>query len=156
MPLGPAQTSRAGAQPLRVQVLIVEDNRPDVFLLKLAIAREYPHCDFHVVETGQDAFRFLRRDFPYVDAVTPDLVVLDLNLPFKTGQEVLDLIRGTEQLRKTAVVLCSSSPRDPRVRSPFGPDAYIAKPADLDSYLALGKEIMGCFWRKRTPEGFPP
>jgi CheY-like chemotaxis protein len=87
--------------------------------------------------------------------VIPDLVVLDLNLPFKSGEEVLALIRKTEHLANVVVVLCSSSPRDLRFRSAHVPDAYITKPADLASYLALGKEIMDCYCSRRQPDQVP-
>jgi CheY-like chemotaxis protein len=146
--------SRSVAQhnPGLVQVLIVEDNPPDVYLLQMAIAREHSGCAFHVVETGRDAFCFLGREGVFANAVVPDLVILDLNLPFKTGQEVLELIRMTEQLRNVVVVLCSSSPRDLDFRSVHVPDAYVEKPADLESYLALGKEIMDCYRSRKEPE----
>jgi CheY-like chemotaxis protein len=132
-----------------VQVLIVEDNPPDVYLLKMAIRQECPDCRFDVVDTGKDAFQFLRREGRYANAVLPDLVILDLNLPFRSGEEVLALIRITERLRDVVVILCSSSPRDLEFRSVHVPDAYIAKPTDLDSYLALGKEIMNCYWSRK-------
>jgi CheY-like chemotaxis protein len=142
----------SGIAPARLDVLIVDDNPPDVYLLKMAIHQEYPFCDFHVVGTGEEAFRFLLRDGPWADAVTPDIVVLDLNLPLRGGEEVLDLIRMTDRLRNIVVVLCSSSPRDPRFRSPVGPDACLTKPANLDAYLALGKEIMACYWCRKGME----
>jgi CheY-like chemotaxis protein len=132
-----------------VQILIVEDNPPDVYLLQLAIRQECPDCLFDIVDTGRDAFQFLRREGRYENALLPDLVILDLNLPFRTGEEVLGLIRTTEQLRDVIVILCSSSPRDLDFRSVHVPDAYITKPADLDSYLALGKEIMNCYWSRK-------
>jgi len=136
-----------------VQILIVEDNRPDVFLLKLAIRAVEERCDFHVVEDGDDAFDFLRREGRYAGAVIPDLIVLDLNLPCRNGEDVLRLIRELDHLRKSVVVLCSSSPGDLRYRSELEADGCVTKPADLDSYLALGKEIMGCLWRKRGMTG---
>jgi CheY-like chemotaxis protein len=132
-----------------VEILIVEDNPPDVYLLRSTLAQEHHGCRFHVVETGRDAFRFLLRQEPYPEAVIPDLVILDLNLPFRSGEEILDLIRETEHLRNAVVVLCSSAPREMRSRSNSLPDAYIAKPSDLKSYLALGKQIMDCFWSRR-------
>lgn len=131
-----------------VNVLIVEDNAPDVYLLRSAMTGEYKHCAFDVIENGRDAFRFLRREEPFRDAALPDLVVLDLNLPFRSGEEVLDLIRMTDSLRHIVVVLCSSAP-EYRSRSPHVPDGYIAKPFDLESWRALGKEILGCYWSKR-------
>lgn len=133
-----------------VEILIVEDNPPDVYLLQSTLAQEHSGCHFHVVDTGRDAFRFLQRQDPYPNAVRPDLVILDLNLPFRSGEEILDLIRRTERLQNIVVVLCSSAPREMRSRSDYWPDAYIAKPSDLNSYLALGKQIMDCFWSKRS------
>jgi len=132
-----------------VEILIVEDNPPDVYLLQSTLRQEYAGCHFHVLETGRDAFRFLQRQDPYADAVRPDLVILDLNLPFRSGEEILGLIRRSEQLRNTVVVLCSSAPREMTSRWNYLPDAYLPKPSDLTSYFALGKQIMGCFWSKR-------
>jgi CheY-like chemotaxis protein len=132
-----------------VQVLIVEDNRPDVYLLKLAIRAVDEPCDFHVVENGDEAFAFLCREGSYANAVIPDLIVLDRNLPGRDGEDVLRLIRGQKHLREVAVVLWSSAPVDLRRRPDLEADACVTKPGDLESFLALGSEIMGCFWRKK-------
>lgn len=132
-----------------VHVLIVEDNPPDVYLLRMALTQVCRQCLFHTVETGADAFHFLRREPPFEAAVIPDLVVLDLNLPLKSGEEVLALIRMTEHLANVVVILCSSSPRELSLRSVHRADAYLAKPSDLDSYLALGKDIMECYWSRK-------
>ena len=76
--------------------------------------------------------------------VSPELVVLDLNLPVRDGIEVLDLIRSRPELAALPVAVVSSSPKDVMKGRAARADCHVTKPADLDEYLAIGKELLDC------------
>lgn len=128
----------------RLNILLVEDNPADVFLLRAAI-EAHVSCDFTLIGNGDRAFDFLERRGEYAEAARPDLIVLDLNLPGKDGVEVLDLIRGSAELRDIVVTVVSSSPRDVVQRKAAQADCYFTKPSDLDEFLGVGKKILDCY-----------
>lgn len=125
-----------------LQVLIIEDNPGDVYLLKEALQAVCP-CNFRVLSHGDRAFAFFEGR---VDegSFTPDVVVLDLNLPGKEGSEVLQLIRRSPAHQSLPVIILSSSPTDVMKSRVATADCYMTKPIDLDDFMALGKEIVEC------------
>ncbi len=131
----------------RVQILIVEDNRADVLLVKEALKESALNFELLHLGDGEQAFQYLRRCGEHANAARPDLVLLDLNLPKRDGWEVLSEIRATAELECTPVVILSSSgnpdDRDRAARGPAG--MYIQKPTTLDEFMAVGKRIE-TFW----------
>jgi CheY-like chemotaxis protein len=127
----------------RYRVLVIEDNPADAMLIRKALRRA-SECDITVLEDGDKAFRYLEQ----IDAV-PDLIVLDLNLPGRDGGEILALIRRTAELRELPVAVVSSSPMDVLKREALHADCYITKPADLQEFLAIGKDLLGCVRSRR-------
>lgn len=131
--------------PRPIRILIAEDNAADAFLLKKALSRHFTSCDLQFLKDGDEAFRFLKRLNPYHDALRPDIVVLDLNLPKRDGLEVLQLIRATEDLKHLPVAVLSSAPEDLARPSLQHADRYIKKPTNLDAFLQIGREVMECY-----------
>jgi two-component system, chemotaxis family, response regulator Rcp1 len=129
-------------------ILLVEDNPDDVDLTREAFREVGAVSRLHVVENGIEAIAFLRHEAKYADAPTPDLVLLDLNLPKRSGHEVLAAIKRDPALRGIpVVVLTSSAAESDMARSrALGADGYVTKPVDLDDYLRVVHTI-DALWR---------
>jgi two-component system, chemotaxis family, response regulator Rcp1 len=129
----------------QLQVLIVEDNPPDVMLIQMALASEGLDFQAHVCSDGDCAVEHLSA----TDGIHPDLIILDLNLPKRNGTEVLHFIRGKESLALTPVVILSSSPEHVIEEAVHAAhvkaDCYLTKPPSLDSFLSLGRVIIECY-----------
>jgi len=122
----------------RIDVLIVEDNQADSYLIQEAMHAAEPFCKTTTIADGESAIHHLSCN-------RPDIVVLDLNIPRRDGVEVLRFIRSQEQLDGVVVVIFSSSPQDAIERKAPQADAHIQKPFDLEVFLQVGTRIMSCF-----------
>jgi two-component system, chemotaxis family, response regulator Rcp1 len=135
------------AQP--VEILLVEDNPGDVRLTREALrdARILNHIS--VAEDGVAALAFLRRALAGRDAAAPqpDLILLDLNLPRKSGLQVLAEIKGDPDLRRIPVAVLTSSraERDILASYDLHANCYITKPVDLDRFISAVQAIEE-FW----------
>jgi CheY-like chemotaxis protein len=138
-------SSLQGSGPIRI--LIVEDNRGDVLLVKEALKESNLQFELSHVADGEEAVQFIQRTGSHASARPPDLVLLDLNLPKRDGWEVLGEIRSQPELRTTPVVILSSSgsPEDIRRAESGDHSIYIRKPSNLEEFLAIGKRIE-LFW----------
>lgn len=130
-----------------IEVLLVEDNPGDVRLTREALKEGKVHNNLHVAPDGVEALAFLRREGRYADAVRPDLILLDLNLPRKGGREVLEEIKGDPALRHIPVVILTSSSAEQDIARAYDLHAncYISKPVDLDQFITVVKSIED-FW----------
>ena len=126
-----------------IDVLLVEDDPGDVLLIKEAFADNKVRNRLHVVSDGVEAIEFLRKQGPHAGAPTPDLVLLDLNLPRKDGREVLAEIKGDTQLRRIpVVVLTTSSAEEDIVRSyDLHANAYVTKPVDFEQFMNVVRKV---------------
>jgi len=129
------------------EILLVEDNSADVRLTREALREGKLHNKLHVATDGVDAMAFLRREGPYADAVRPDLILLDLNLPKKDGREVLEDIKADASLRSIPVVILTSSKAEQDILRAYDLHAncYVTKPVDLDQFIHVVKSIEQ-FW----------
>lgn len=100
-----------------------------------------------LVEDGEKAVRFLRREGAYASAPVPDLIVLDLNLPKKNGTEVLRDIKSDENLAFIPVIVLTTSDRDSDVRNAYQLHAncYLTKPLEMDDFIEKVRAIEQ-FW----------
>jgi chemotaxis family two-component system response regulator Rcp1 len=130
-----------------LQILLVEDNPGDVYLVQKVLRESMLPLHVTVIEGGEQALAFVRRSAPYADAVRPDLILLDLNLPRKTGQEVLRELKSDSTLGVIPVVVLTSSeaPEDIRQSYALHANAYVVKPMELDHVLQVLKAIAD-FW----------
>jgi two-component system response regulator len=114
-----------------MQILLVEDNPADVRLIREALRHTEASYSLSVVDDGEKAIDFLRDRAP---GSFPDLVLLDLNLPRKSGAEVLVEIKGDRRLKRIPVVILTSSRSERDVNTAYdsGANSYLRKPADLD------------------------
>jgi len=133
--------------PVSVEILLVEDSPGDVRLTREALREAKIKNRLNVVSDGVEAMAFLRREGAYAGVNRPDLVLLDLNLPRKSGREVLAEIKTDPALRMIPVViLTTSSDEQDIVRSyEHHANCYITKPVDLDQFLTVVNSIED-FW----------
>ena len=131
-----------------VDILLVEDNPDDVDLTVEAFKESSTHSRLHVVEDGVEALAFLRRQGAYDKVPRPNLILLDLNLPRKSGYEVLKEIKHDPALRQIPVVVLTTSSADTDVLRSYelSANCYITKPVDLDAFLGVVR-VVDRFWR---------
>ncbi len=130
-----------------IEILLVEDNPGDVRLTREALKDGKIVNNLHVAEDGVDALAFLRREGKYHNAVRPELILLDLNLPKKDGREVLAEIKADEALKRIPVVILTSSAAEQDIVKSYNLHAncYVTKPVDLDQFINVVKSIEH-FW----------
>lgn len=130
-----------------IDILLVEDNEADAFLMQ-EVFREssYPN-NVHVVADGLEAIGYLHRRGRYMDAPRPDLILLDLNLPKKDGREVLKEVKEDPSLRAIPVIVLTTSEAEHDVRKcyQYHANCYIAKPMELDRTYEIVQGIED-FW----------
>ena len=129
------------------EVLLVEDNPGDVLLVQEALRDSRRVGRLSVVGDGAQALAFLRRRPPHLAAPRPDLILLDLNLPCRTGQEVLEEIKRDPHFRRIPVVVLTSSEAEKDVQRCYdlGANSYVVKPHDLDRFAEAIRSIEE-FW----------
>lgn len=139
-----------------ITILLVEDDPGDVRLTKEALATSKIRNDLHVVGGGEEAMDFLHRQGDHADAPRPDLILLDLNLPRLSGQEVLKRVKSDEELKSIPVtVLTTSEAEEDILRSyALAANAYVTKPVGLDQFLEVVNAVQD-FWVQivRLPPG---
>lgn len=131
----------------RMQLLLVEDNPADVGLVEEAFRESRIPYQLHLAEDGLLASQFLRKQGKFAKAVTPDLILLDWNLPKRNGREVLEDIKSDEQLRSIPVIVLTTSDDERDVHRAYGLHAncYLTKPVDLEDFLGKIRSIEE-FW----------
>ena len=128
-------------------VLLVEDNEGDVILTQEALRDAKLHVDLECVVDGHEALAYLRREGDRAGAVTPDLILLDLNMPRMDGRELLEIIKKDPELRKIPVVVLTTSAAEIDVLKSYDLQAncYITKPIDFDQFQQIVTQVKD-FW----------
>jgi CheY-like chemotaxis protein len=131
----------------RMRILMVEDNRDDVELVREAFKDLKTDVEVYVAENGVEAMSFLRREGKYANAPHPHIVVLDLNLPKKNGHEVLAEIKSDEELRRIPVVIMTTSDHKGDIKRAYDSHAncYIVKAANFNESVKTVKSLQN-FW----------
>ncbi|MGW7417043.1 response regulator [Streptomyces sp. NPDC054863] len=126
-----------------IEVLLVEDDPGDELMTREAFADNKIRNRLHVVRDGQEAFDFLYREGAHTDAVRPDLILLDLNLPKYDGRQVLERIKKDEELSHIPVVVLTTSAAEEDILRSYKlhANAYVTKPVDLDQFIAAVRQI---------------
>lgn len=130
-----------------VDILLVEDNPGDVRLTKEALKECNIKNNLHVARDGEEALDYLFNRGPYHDAVRPDIILLDLNLPRKDGREVLEAIKADAHLKRIPVVVLSTSQSEDDVARCYDlhVNCYVKKPVDMEQFVEVVKSIDN-FW----------
>jgi CheY-like chemotaxis protein len=137
----PAALHEVPATP--IEVLLVEDDPGDELMTREALADHRIRNTLHVVRDGQEAFDFLYREGAHVNAVRPDLILLDLNLPKYDGRQVLERIKKDEELSHIPVVVLTTSAAEEDILRSYKlhANAYVTKPVDLDQFISAVRQI---------------
>jgi CheY-like chemotaxis protein len=130
-------------EPRLIEVLLVEDDPGDVLLTREAFEHQKVANRLHIVNNGEDAIGFLRKQGQYTDAPDPDLVLLDLNLPGMHGREVLAAVKEDPKLQTIPVVVLTTSEAEEDVLRSYQlhANAYVTKPVDFERFMAVVRAI---------------
>jgi two-component system, chemotaxis family, response regulator Rcp1 len=137
--------SQVGSASRQHHVLLVEDNPADVFMVQEAFREHDIRAVLHIVQDGEDATRFIDAADTNESAPTPELVLLDLNLPKRSGTEVLAYLRRSKRSAKAKVLIVTSSnsPLDRAATQQMGIIGHFLKPPQLEEFLRLGEIVEG-------------
>ncbi|MBI4565682.1 MAG: response regulator [Planctomycetes bacterium] len=131
-----------------IEILLVEDNPGDARLTIEALKESKVHNNLKIAADGVEALAYLRRQGKYAEAVRPDLILLDLNLPRKDGREVLAEIKSDPHLKHIPVVVMTTSQAEQDILKSYGlyANCYIIKPLDIDRFVQVVKAIEEFWW----------
>jgi len=137
-------SSRAGRP---IQILMVEDNPDDIELTVEALKDARVANHLTVAQDGEEALSYLRCRGKYAQAVRPDLILLDLNMPRKNGRDVLRDIKNDPKLKRIPVVILTTSQAEDDILHTYDLHAncYITKPVDFNQFLKVVRSIED-FW----------
>ena len=130
-----------------IEVLLVDDDPEDVDLTVEVLRMDRMKLNISVVHDGIEALRFLRKEEPFQQAKTPNLILLDLNMPRMDGRETLEEIKCDEVLKMIPVVILTTSSSDEDIIKTYmtGASCYITKPVGLQEFNKVVKAIED-FW----------
>lgn len=130
-----------------INILLVEDNPGDIRLTRESFSEGKLLHNLYIAEDGVKALAFLRKEGEYAGAPTPDLILLDLNLPRKNGCEVLAEIKEDDRMKRIPVVVLTTSNAETDIIRTYNLHAncYITKPVDLNNFIEVVKSIED-FW----------
>ncbi len=132
-----------------LEILLVEDNPVDILAIRHGLQENHISCKLNVVEDGEEAIDFLYRRNKYETVLTPDLILLDLNLPKRSGREVLAEVKENPDLSHIPVIVLTTSEADKDIVTSYELHAncFITKPVGLNQFTELIKFIER-FWLK--------
>ncbi|RDI70092.1 response regulator [Halopelagius longus] len=130
-----------------IEILLIEDNPGDVRLTKEAFREGEVETTLHVASDGVEALDFLYRREGYADAPRPDIILLDLNLPRKAGEEVLEEIQDDTDLSRIPVIVLTSSQTKEDITKFYElqANAYLVKPVEPEEFVELARALEE-FW----------
>lgn len=130
-----------------IDILMVEDNPGDARLTREALKESKVCNNLHHVRDGVEAMEFLRKEGGFASAPTPDIILLDLNLPRKDGRQVLAELKAIPHLKHIPVVVLTTSEAEQDIVKSYELHAncYITKPVDLDKFVEIIHGIEN-FW----------
>ena len=133
----------AADDSIPIEVLLVEDDPGDVLMTREAFEEHKVRNHLNVVTDGADALAYVRREGDYADAIRPDLILLDLNLPKRDGREVLKELKTDPDLREIPIVVLTTSSAESDVLASYQlyANAYVTKPVDFERFISAVKQI---------------
>lgn len=131
-------------KPRPIEILLVEDNPSDIRLTREALIDSKIYNNLSVVIDGVEALKYLRKEAEYENTLTPDLILLDLNLPKIDGRQVLEEIKSMD-VDKTAipiiVLTTSDDEKDIASTKELGANHYVTKPVMLENFIEIVRSI---------------
>jgi len=130
-----------------IHILLVEDNEGDIVLTTEALDEGKVKNSISVVRDGWEAIQYLEQNEGFEDAQSPDLVLLDINLPKMNGHEVLKYIKSSDDLKHIPVIMLTTSSDEIDVMKSYEnhSNCYITKPVDISNFLEVIASIEN-FW----------
>ena len=130
-----------------VDVLLVEDDPGDILMTREAFQHHKIQNKLHVVTDGEQALQFLHQTGEYAGVPRPGLILLDLNLPRRSGHEVLAELKEDPQLRVIPVVILTTSQAEEDIVRSYSlhANAYVTKPVDFDRFMDVIRQIDNFF-----------
>lgn len=130
-----------------IHILLVEDNEGDILLTTEAFEEKKIVNKVSVARDGQEALDFILKKGDFKDTPTPDLILLDVNIPKKNGHEVLQIIKSNESTKHIPVVMLttSSSEKDINLSYKYHANCFITKPVEVESFIEAIASIED-FW----------
>ena len=139
------------------QILLVEDNPDDVWLIKRACTDSQLPCEIHAVEDGVEATLFLQQRGRYQNATVPDLILLDLKLPRKDGGQVLAEVKADARLKHIPVIILTGSDSQEDILRSYAnyANSYVQKP-NLEPFAKKIRSVVD-YWltTARIPQHDP-
>jgi DNA-binding response OmpR family regulator len=126
-----------------MKAVLAEDNPADVMLVREAIQMHALPIDLKVIQDGQQAFEFIEESESDDCTPSPELLILDLNLPRRDGQQILKRARQSSKYNQVPIVIITSSdsPRDRAETERLGANRYFRKPSNFDEFMKLGEVL---------------
>jgi len=133
------------SEPL--EILLVEDNKGDIGLITEFFSDSVIRINLHIAEDGEEAIRFLFGKDQFSGSPHPDLIILDWNLPKKSGLEVLREIKANSNLKNIPVIILTTSSAETDIFRAYEhqANAYLVKPIDFDEFMTVIGSIQD-FW----------
>jgi CheY-like chemotaxis protein len=130
-----------------IHILLVDDNEGDVLLTKEALEEAKIVNRISVAYDGMQALRFLKKEPPFTHQESPDLILLDINLPRMDGTEVLSIIKSDPELKRIPVIMLTTSSSERDIITSYNnyANCYITKPVDLERFMDVVRTIED-FW----------
>jgi chemotaxis family two-component system response regulator Rcp1 len=131
-----------------IRILMAEDSPSDAELARQAFKNGKLLNDLIIVTDGVEAMAYLRKEGKYENALCPDVILLDLNMPRKDGREVLVELKADPKLKRIPVVILTTSEDEEDVLRSYNLQAscYVTKPIDFDKFLEVAKQIKHFFF----------
>ncbi|MBF1999284.1 MAG: response regulator [Synechococcales cyanobacterium M58_A2018_015] len=128
-------------------IFLIEDNRGDIRLIQEALKSTAAQCEVVVARDGMEAMSYLRQEGDYTNAIRPDLILLDLNLPKKDGREVLAEIKADPSLKHIPIIVLTTSRNEEDIGQSYDlhVNCYIAKSRNLSQLFKIVRGIEE-FW----------
>ncbi|BFG70914.1 response regulator [Sediminibacterium sp. KACHI17] len=126
-----------------LEILLVEDNEGDIRLTIEAFKEAKIRNHIRVVRDGEEAMSYLKKQGAFVDVQTPDIILLDINLPKVDGKEVLHMMKTDPLLKSIPVIMLTTSSAETDVQESYANHAnsYVIKPVDLNKFMEVIRSI---------------
>jgi CheY-like chemotaxis protein len=134
-------TELSDARP--IDILLVEDDPGDTLITREALEQSKVANNLACVVDGEEALAYLRQEGEHADAVRPDLILLDLNLPRRDGREVLAEVKADPDLRRIPVVVLTTSQAEEDILRSYDlhANAYVSKPVDFARFVEVVRQV---------------
>lgn len=126
-----------------LEILLVEDNEGDIRLTIEAFKEAKIRNHIRVVRDGEEALTYLKKEAAYADVQTPDIILLDINLPKVDGKEVLHELKNDPMLKSIPIIMLTTSSSESDVQESYlnHANSYVIKPVDLDKFMEVIRSI---------------